>query len=321
MKRILLTGGAGFIGSTLAEKLLNEGHHITVIDNFSNFYDPKLKEKNIIPLLKFSNFKLHRFNIIDKDALFQKIKKHDVIIHIAAKAGVRPSILDPLGYEEVNVKGTINLLEFAKYHSIKQFVFASSSSVYGTNPNIPWIENSQIEHIISPYAGTKRSCEIQGRIYSHLYGIRFIALRLFTVFGPKQRPDLAIHKFTKLILQDKALTLFGNGNTIRDYTYVDDIVNAFSSAIEYKKSKFEIINIGNNKPISLIQLVEFLEKTFDKKPKIIFEKEQPGDVPKTYADINKAKKLLGYEPKTSIREGLEKFKKWVLENQDFVHGK
>ena len=321
MKKILLTGGAGFIGSTLAEKLLNEGHHVTVIDNFSNFYNPDIKEKNVIPLLKFSNFKLHRIDIIDYDALFHNIGKHDVIIHIAAKAGVRPSILDPLGYEEVNVRGTINLLEFAKHHNIKQFVFASSSSVYGTNPNIPWIEDSQIDHIISPYAGTKRSGEIQGKIYSHLYGIRFIALRLFTVFGPKQRPDLAIHKFTKLILQNKAITLYGKGNTIRDYTYVDDIVNAFSSAIDYSQSNFEIINIGNNKPISLIQLVELLEKTFDIKPKIIFEKEQPGDVPKTFADINKAKKLLGYEPQTSIKNGLEKFEKWVIANQDSVYGK
>ena len=321
MKRILLTGGAGFIGSTLAEKLLNEGHHVTVIDNFSNFYDPEIKEKNIIPLLKFTDFKLHRFDITDKDALFQNVENHDVIIHIAAKAGVRPSILDPLGYEEVNVNGTINLLEFAKHHSIKQFIFASSSSVYGTNPNVPWIEDSQIDYIISPYAGTKRSAEIQGKIYSHLYDIRFIALRLFTVFGPKQRPDLAIHKFTKLILQDKAITLYGKGNTIRDYTYVDDIVNAFCNAVNFTESDFEIINVGNNKPISLIRLVKLLENTFKIKTKIIFDKEQPGDVPKTYADINKAKKLLGYEPETSIEEGMEKFKKWVLENQDFVYGK
>ncbi len=321
MKRILLTGGAGFIGSTLAEKLLNEGHHVTVIDNFSNFYNPDIKEKNIIPLLKFSNFKLHRIDIIDYDALFQNIGKHDVIIHIAAKAGVRPSILDPLGYEEVNVKGTINLLEFAKHHNIKQFVFASSSSVYGTNPNIPWVENSQIDHIISPYAGTKRSGEIQGKIYSHLYGIRFIALRLFTVFGPKQRPDLAIHKFSKLILQNKPITLYGKGNTIRDYTYVDDIVSAFRSAIDFTKSNFEIINIGNNKPISLIELVNNLEEVLEIKPNIVFEKEQPGDVPKTYANINKAKNLLGYEPKTSIKDGLEKFKNWILENQDVIHGK
>lgn len=321
MKRILLTGGAGFIGSTLAEKLLNEGNYVTVIDNFSNFYDPKIKEKNIVPLFKFSTFKLHRFDIIDKEALFKNIEKHDVIIHIAAKAGVRPSILDPLGYEEVNVRGTINLLEFAKHHNIKQFVFASSSSVYGTNPNIPWVENSQIDHIISPYAGTKRSGEIQGKIYSHLYDIRFLALRLFTVFGPKQRPDLAIHKFSKLILQNKPITLYGKGNTIRDYTYVDDIVRAFTSAIDFTKSNFEIINIGNNKPISLIELVNNLEEVLEIKPNIVFEKEQPGDVPKTYADINKAKKLLGYEPQISIKEGLEKFKKWVLENQDFVHGK
>ncbi len=321
MKRILLTGGAGFIGSTLAEKLLNQGHHVTVIDNFSNFYNPDIKEKNIIPLFKFATFKLHRIDIIDYDALFQNIGKHDVIIHIAAKAGVRPSILDPLGYEEVNVKGTINLLEFAKHHNIKQFVFASSSSVYGTNPNIPWVENSQIDHIISPYAGTKRSGEIQGKIYSHLHGIKFIALRLFTVFGPKQRPDLAIHKFSKLIIQNKPITLYGKGDTIRDYTYVDDIVSAFISAIDFTKSNFEIINIGNNKPISLKELVNNLEEVFEIKPNIVFEKEQPGDVPKTYANINKAKNLLGYEPKTSIKDGLEKFKNWIIENQNTIYGK
>ena len=313
MKHILLTGGAGFIGSTLAEKLLKEGQHVTVIDNFSDFYNPERKEANILPLLKFPNFKLIRLDITDYDGLFAKVDKHDVIVHLAAKAGVRPSIEDPLGYEEVNVKGTINLLEFAKHHGIKQFVFASSSSVYGTNPEVPWVEDSQIDHIISPYAGTKRSGEIQGKIYSHLYGIRFIALRLFTVFGPKQRPDLAIHKFSNLILKNQPITLYGEGNTIRDYTYVDDIVDAFISAISYNHSLFEIINIGNNKPISLIELVNNLEEVFDMKSKIIFEKEQPGDVPVTFANIEKAEQLLGYEPKTSIKNGLFKFKNWILE--------
>jgi len=321
MKHILLTGGAGFIGSTLAEKLLHEGNHVTVIDNFSDFYNPAIKESNILPLQKFTNFKLIRLDITNYKDLFNNVNKHDVIVHIAAKAGVRPSIIDPLGYEEVNVKGTINLLEFAKHHNIKQFVFASSSSVYGTNPNVPWTEECQIDHIISPYAGTKRSAEIQGKIYSHLYDIRFIALRLFTVFGPKQRPDLAIHKFAKLILNKQPITLYGTGDTIRDYTYVDDIVNAFRSAIAYTKSNFEIINIGNNKPISLIELVNNLEEVFEIKPNIIFEKEQPGDVPKTYANINKAEKLLGYQPKTLIKDGLDKFKSWMLENQDVIHGK
>ena len=321
MKHILLTGGAGFIGSTLAEKLLKEGSHVTVIDNFSDFYDPAEKEANILPLLKFPHFKLIRLDITDYDGLFAKVDKHDVIIHLAAKAGVRPSIEDPLGYEEVNVKGTINLLEFAKHNNIKQFVFASSSSVYGTNPNVPWVEDSQIDHIISPYAGTKRSAEIQGKIYSHLYGIRFIALRLFTVFGPKQRPDLAIHKFASLILNDQPITLYGKGDTIRDYTYVDDIVGAFISAISYDQSLFEIINIGNNQPISLIELVNNLEEVFDVKSKIIFEKEQPGDVPITFANIEKAKLLLNYSPKTSVKEGLSHFKSWILKNNELVNGK
>ena len=314
MKNILLTGGAGFIGSTLTEELLKQGNQVTVIDNFSDFYDTNVKETNILPFLKNPNFRLIRLDITNLEDLFNKVGKHDVIVHLAAKAGVRPSIDDPIGYEEVNVKGTINLLEFAKHHNIKQFVFASSSSVYGTNPEVPWIEDSKIEYIISPYAGTKRSAEIQGQIYSHLYGIRFIALRLFTVFGPKQRPDLAIHKFAKLILRNQPIVLFGNGSTLRDYTFVDDIVGAFITAISYDQSMYEIINIGNNKPISLIDLVRALEEVFEVKAKLVFEEEQPGDVPVTYANIEKAKELLNYSPKTSVKEGLLHFKTWIKNN-------
>jgi UDP-glucuronate 4-epimerase len=314
VKNILVTGGAGFIGSTLTKELLKQGNQVTVIDNFSDFYDVNVKERNILPFLKNPKFRLIRLDITNLEDLFNKVGKHDVIVHLAAKAGVRPSIDDPIGYEEVNVKGTINLLEFAKHHNIKQFVFASSSSVYGTNPEVPWIEDSKIEYIISPYAGTKRSAEIQGQIYSHLYGIRFIALRLFTVFGPKQRPDLAIHKFAKLILRNQPIVLFGNGSTLRDYTFVDDIVGAFITAISYDQSMYEIINIGNNKPISLIDLVRALEEVFEVKAKLVFEEEQPGDVPVTYANIEKAKELLNYSPKTSVKEGLLHFKTWIQNN-------
>jgi len=314
VKNILVTGGAGFIGSTLTEELLKQGNQVTVIDNFSDFYDVNVKERNILPFLKNSKFRLIRLDITNLEDLFNKVGKHDVIVHLAAKAGVRPSIDDPIGYEEVNVKGTINLLEFAKHHNIKQFVFASSSSVYGTNPEVPWIEDSKIEYIISPYAGTKRSAEIQGQIYSHLYGIRFIALRLFTVFGPKQRPDLAIHKFAKLILRNQPIVLYGNGSTLRDYTFVDDVVGAFITAISYDQSMYEIINIGNNKPISLIDLVRALEEVLEVKAKIVFEEEQPGDVPVTYANIEKAKELLNYSPKTSVKEGLLHFKTWIQNN-------
>lgn len=317
MKNILVTGGAGFIGSTLTEELLKQGNQVTVIDNFSDFYDVNVKERNILPFLKNSKFRLIRLDITNLEDLFNKVGKHDVIVHLAAKAGVRPSIDDPIGYEEVNVKGTINLLEFAKHHNIKQFVFASSSSVYGTNPEVPWIEDSKIEYIISPYAGTKRSAEIQGQIYSHLYGIRFIALRLFTVFGPKQRPDLAIHKFAKLILRNQPIVLYGNGSTLRDYTFVDDVVGAFITAISYDQSMYEIINIGNNKPISLIDLVRALEEVLEVKAKIVFEEEQPGDVPVTYANIEKAKELLNYSPKTSVKEGLLHFKTWIQNNNSY----
>jgi len=320
MKNILLTGGAGFIGSTLAEKLLNEGNHVTALDNFSDFYNPLIKEHNVAPLLKHPAFDLIRLDITNYEALFSQVKnKYDVIVHIAAKAGVRPSILDPLGYEEVNVKGTINLLEFARLNNIKQFVFASSSSVYGTNPNVPWTEESQIEHIISPYAGTKRAAEIQGKIYSHLHDIRFIALRLFTVFGPKQRPDLAIHKFAKLIINNDPITLYGSGDTARDYTYIDDIADAFCSAIKYEETMFEIINIGNNKPLALIELVNNLEEVLEIKPRILFETEQPGDVPLTYANIEKAQKLLNYTPKVSIEDGLNRFKDWLIKNKELVN--
>jgi len=317
VKNILVTGGAGFIGSTLTEELLKQGNQVTVIDNFSDFYDVNVKERNILPFLKNSKFRLIRLDITNLEDLFNKVGKHDVIVHLAAKAGVRPSIDDPIGYEEVNVKGTINLLEFAKHHNIKQFVFASSSSVYGTNPEVPWIEDSKIEYIISPYAGTKRSAEIQGQIYSHLYGIRFIALRLFTVFGPKQRPDLAIHKFAKLILRNQPIVLYGNGSTLRDYTFVDDVVGAFITAISYDQSMYEIINIGNNKPISLIDLVRALEEVLEVKAKIVFEEEQPGDVPVTYANIEKAKELLNYSPKTSVKEGLLHFKTWIQNNNSY----
>jgi UDP-glucuronate 4-epimerase len=242
----------------------------------------------------------------------------DVIIHLAAKGGVRPSIDDPLGYERTNVIGTINMLELARELNIKQFVFASSSSIYGTNPNVPWHETDVLDLPISPYAATKRAAELHGSVYSHLYGIRFIALRLFTVYGPRQRPDLAIHKFAKLIAAQRPVTLYGNGDTLRDYTYVDDIVYAFKKAMDYDKTFFEVINVGNSKTVSLMDLVESLGRIFEVEPQIIFDKEQPGDVPKTFSDITKARNLLSYNPATPLYAGLEKFSNWFRQEQQKV---
>lgn len=314
MKKVLVTGGAGFIGSHLVEKLLNENQcRVFCLDCFDTFYDPDIKRKNIAGAIANKNFILLHGDIRETGFLEKVFEnKFDVIVHIAARAGVRPSILNPVLYEEVNIKGTLNLLEKAKEHNIKQFVFASSSSVYGINPRTPWSEDDYVLNPISPYAATKVSCELLGHAYSSLYNIRFIALRFFTVFGPRQRPDLAIHKFFKNITSAKPIPFFGDGNTSRDYTFVDDIVAGIRAAMDYDKSHFEIINLGNNRSITLNRLIETIENLTGKKA--ILEKlpAQPGDVPHTFANIEKAKRLLGYNPSTSLEDGLQKFKSWFL---------
>ena len=233
----------------------------------------------------------------------------DVIIHLAARAGVRPSILDPLGYQQSNVIGLQHLLDFAREKNIRQFVFASSSSVYGINDHFPWKEDEQLMPI-SPYASTKLSGEMMGHVYSRLFDVRFIALRFFTVYGPGQRPDLAIHKFTRSILEGKPITVYGDGNTSRDYTYVDDTVSGIISALDYKDSGFEIINLGNSYAVPLKELIKAIEKATGKNALIEYYPEQPGDVPLTFADISKARRLLGYNPVTSLEEGLRKFVEW-----------
>lgn len=316
MKKVLVTGGAGFIGSNLCDALLANGlYEVHCLDVFDDFYDPTIKRNNISEALKNKNFFLLEGDIRDIafiDKIFQQ--PFDIIVHLAARAGVRPSIENPLLYEDVNIKGTVNLLEKAKEKNIKQFVFAGSSSVYGINPNTPWSENDFVLKPISPYASTKVSCELIGHTYSHLYGIRFISLRFFTVFGPRQRPDLAIHKFFKLIRQSKPIPFFGNGETSRDYTFVGDIVNGIIAAMHYDKSNYEIINLGNNRTINLNMLITAIEKEAGKKA--ILEKlpDQPGDVPHTFADIAKAKELLNYSPATTLEEGLIAFRKWFDQN-------
>ncbi|MBI2599313.1 GDP-mannose 4,6-dehydratase [Candidatus Daviesbacteria bacterium] len=320
MKKIIITGGAGFIGSNLIDSLLkdNPSIQITCIDNFDSFYGKDIKMRNIKRHLRNPRFKLIEGDILDIDTikkLYSAIKnnldkKIDAIVHLAAKVGVRPSVENPGIYTQVNIVGTQNMLELARQLQCEKFIFASSSSVYGLNSNFPWKEEDRLLLPASPYALSKISGELLGSVYSRLFGIQFIALRLFTVYGPRQRPDLAIHKFTKLILQGKPIHLFGNGESLRDYTYIDDIVRGFKAALNYSSSKYEIINLGNNKPIKLIELISLLEKVIKKKAIIKKRPNQAGDVPLTFADISKAQKLLGYLPKNNVKAGLQRFFNW-----------
>lgn len=309
---ILITGGAGFIGSHLVDKLLIKGNQVTVVDNFDPFYAPACKEQNIQDHLNHPNYTFYRLDLREDETLRTTLSgNYDVIVHLAAKAGVRPSIEDPLSYQEVNVRGTQNLLELAKQWGTKQFVFASSSSVYGVNPNVPWRETDQGLMPISPYASTKVSGELMGHVYSHLYDMRFIGLRFFTVYGPRQRPDLAIHKFARLMLEGKPIPFFGDGSTRRDYTFVDDITDGIISAINYQTSRYEVINLGNNRTVTLNEMIETLEESLGVKAKLQRLPQQLGDVPQTWADLTKARQLLGYQPKVEFGEGINKFTEWL----------
>lgn len=312
-KHILLTGCAGFIGSHLAERLLSEGYEVTGIDNFDPFYSRSIKEKNMSSFIGhegFHFFELDILNVGQLNALAHS--SFDAIIHLAAKAGVRPSIEHPAAYREVNIAGTQNLLEFAKNKKITQFIFGSSSSVYGINSRLPWVESDGQLQPISPYAGTKISAELFGHIYSYLYNIRFIALRFFTVYGPRQRPDLAIHQFCRKIIQGEPILMFGDGNTGRDYTYVSDIVDGILAALSYEQTMYEVINLGNHQVVLLKDLISSIEEVFNKKATIIPTNEQSGDVPITHASIEKAFRLLHYHPRTSLKEGLVHFRDWLL---------
>lgn len=320
-KHYLITGGAGFIGSNLVRALMaDKDLGITCIDNFDPFYPRQLKLLNTTGFDQSKNVQFLDLNLDDLTAAeLEKFIRQpvDVIIHLAAKAGVRPSISDPLAYQRTNILGTEMLLDFARNTGVKQFVFASSSSVYGVNQNLPWKENEQLLPI-SPYAMTKLAGEMAGHVASHLHSIRFIALRFFTVYGPSQRPDLAIHKFIKSIELDKPIPMYGDGSTSRDYTYVDDIVKGIMAAITYDRSMFEIINLGNNHGVSLKELISEVEHVTEKKAKIDRQPEQPGDVPNTYADISKAQRLLNYHPATQLREGIKAFYEWFLENRELL---
>lgn len=314
-RNILVTGGAGFIGSHLVEKLLAENFgHVVALDNFNEFYSPEIKRENIRTALEHPNFKLYETDICDAENLREIFAENnfDAIVHLAAWAGVRPSLMNPKLYTEVNVNGTLNLLELAREFNVKQFVFGSSSSVYGINSKIPFSEEDKISQPISPYAATKAAGELLCHTFSHLYDIRTICLRFFTVYGARQRPDLAIHKFSKLIWEEKPIPVFGDGSTRRDYTFVDDIVQGIRHAIDYDKTNYEIFNLGESQTIELSELIELLEKSLGKKAIIERREMQPGDVPITFADISKSREILGYNPITKIEDGIPKFVEWFF---------
>jgi UDP-glucuronate 4-epimerase len=316
-KTFLITGGAGFIGSNLVHALLSRGAETIVLDDFNDFYDPAMKESNIAPFLQNSRFKLYREDIRSFIGLRHVFERHaramrnGGIIHLAARAGVRPSLKEPRLYLDTNVTGTLNLAELAREFEVKKFVFASSSSVYGDCPaHVPFVETQDVSRPISPYASTKVMGESLLHSYSHLYNLQVVALRFFTVYGAGQRPDLAIHKFTRLISNNQPVPVFGDGSTQRDYTFIDDIVHGVLSGIQYDQTPFEVFNLGESQTTSLSALIGIIEQALGKSAILERHPLQPGDVSITCANIGKARQLLGYAPKTMVEQGIPKFIEW-----------
>jgi len=310
--KILVTGGAGFIGSHLVEKLLTSGHDVAILDDFNDFYDPQIKRENVAAVSK--DVAIHLVDLRDSAAvrnLFHQ-KKFEAIAHLAARAGVRPSILHPQLYYDTNVIGTLHLLDAARVTGVERFIFASSSSVYGISKTVPFSEDQHLTQTISPYAATKIAGEFLCSTFSHLYQMRVVVLRYFTAYGPRQRPDLAIHQFTRKIYAGEPIDQFGNGSTRRDYTYIDDIIQGTMASLTYGGPLFDIFNLGENETIQLKDLITAIENALGKKAKINRLPEQPGDVPLTCADISKARKLLGYDPSTRLSDGLPRFIDWFL---------
>ena len=313
--RILVTGGAGFIGSHLAEKLLAAGHKVVILDDFNDSYDPQIKHANIAGLAK--DVAICHVDLRDNDSVrtvFRR-EKVDTIVHLAARAGVRPSIQSPRLYYDTNVIGTLHLLDAARVAEVPRFIFASSSSVYGASKTVPFSEEESLTQTLSPYGATKIAGEFLCSTYSHLYQMRVVALRYFTVYGPRQRPDLAIHQFTRRIYTGQPIDQFGDGSTQRDYTYIDDIIQGTMGALEHDGAMYDVFNLGESQTIQLKDLILAIENALGKKAKINRLAEQAGDMPRTYADISKAKKLLGYNPTTKLSEGLRKFVEWFLHSQ------
>jgi UDP-glucuronate 4-epimerase len=309
--KILITGGAGFIGSHVGRHFAAQGHHIVVLDDFNDYYAPAVKRANLGERLPEAE--VIEGDIRDKEAVARAFAaRPEAVIHLAARAGVRPSIADPELYISTNISGTYNLLEAARRNGIRKFLFASSSSVYGVNPKVPFAEDDLLQSTISPYAMTKLAGEQMCSNFSHLHGMQTVCLRFFTVYGPGQRPDLAIHKFTRWIHEGRAVDMFGDGGTERDYTYIDDIVQGVAAAFDYQDRPFDIFNLGESQTTRLRDLIATIAAALGKTPVINRMPEQPGDVPRTFADIGKARRLLGYRPTTRIAEGIPKFVEWFL---------
>ena len=313
---ILVTGGAGFIGSHVVDRLLGRGDEIVCVDDFNDSYSPDIKRANISAHLESDRYHLVEADIRDQKALAETFERHEIrkIVHLAARAGVRPSLAEPLLYEDVNVRGTLYLLELARVHEVDQFVFASSSSVYGANKKVPFGEDDRIDRTISPYAATKYGGELFCHTYHHLYGIPTTCLRFFTVYGPRQRPEMAIHKFARLLFEGKPIPVYGNGKSARDYTYIDDILTGLLSAID-RPLDFEVINLGESKTTTLRELIDTLGRLSSRPVETEHLPNQPGDVDVTYADVSKAKRLLDYHPTTSVEDGLTKFLEWFEQNR------
>lgn len=317
--RVVVTGGAGFIGSHLCERLLARGDEVAAIDSFDPFYDPAVKRRNVAGALASPRFRLVEADVRDLAGMEAGLRAAgwdgaEMVVHLAARAGVRPSIGDPALYADVNVTGTAAVLELARRVGARGFVFGSSSSVYGNNERVPFSEDHAVERPISPYAATKRASELLCHTYAHLYGLPVVCLRFFTVYGPRQRPDLAIHKFARLMLEGRPIPLFGDGGTERDYTYVDDVLQGVEGAIAYAAANpgcFEIVNLGESDTVTLRRLVDVLSRSLGVDPAIERLPAQPGDVQRTFADISKARRLLGYAPATRVEEGIPRFVEWL----------
>jgi UDP-glucuronate 4-epimerase len=317
MRTFLVTGGAGFIGSNTCDRLIKEGHIVYNVDNFNEYYDPSIKRNNIKQHNNQERYHLCEGDIRDFDFLEKIFKDNniDVIIHLAARAGVRPSLEDPILYQNVNGLGTQNILELAQRYNVKKLVLASSSSVYGNSKTVPFNETDVVDFAISPYAATKKANEVMGHVYHSLYDMNIVFLRFFTVYGERQRPDLAIHKFIHLMLENKEITVYGDGTTSRDYTYIEDIVDGIFKSVDYvtnNEKVYEIFNLGSNSPISLTGMIQTISDVLEIEPKINRQPMQPGDVDRTYACIDKARNILGYEPSITFKEGIERFKVWYL---------
>jgi UDP-glucuronate 4-epimerase len=314
--RFLVTGGAGFIGSHLSERLIQDGHEVVNLDNFNDYYDPQIKRGNVRNALGHAGYRLIEGEILDPDLIERIFAEHrfDAVVHLAARAGVRPSIRQPMLYQQVNVEGTMRLLEAAVRHHVPKFVMASSSSVYGNNTKVPFSEDDPVDRPVSPYAATKKACELIGYTYHHLYGIAVTALRFFTVYGPRQRPDMAIHQFTRRIHDGEPISVFGDGTSRRDYTYITDIIDGLVAAIENCRG-YHVYNLGESATIELRPLIALIESALDKKAEINWMPEQPGDVRVTFADITRAKEELGYNPRFPVEAGIRRFVDW-FQNQN-----